>query len=130
MDKIIKVKLVTAEQLAKSTALTVPEIEILRKNGVFWMRYDPAHDDFRYDENEILEVVKTFDRLIVTRDGLDPELGYKIEWPFFDALYPGEGQIKPVGQDWITGRALFRFSDILAWRKKHHIDVMGVGIKE
>ncbi len=130
MDKIIKVKLVTAEQLAGSTALTVPEIEILRKSGVFWMRYDPDHDDFRYEENEMLEVVKTFDRLIVTRDGLDPELGYKIEWPFFDALHPGEGQIKPIGQDWYTGRALFRFSDILAWRKKHHIDVMGVGIKE
>lgn len=128
MDK--KIKFVTAKQLADSTALTVPEIAILRQHGVFWMRYDPAHDDFRYDENEILEVVKTFDRLIVTRDGLDPELGYKLTWPVFDALYPSEGQIKPIGQDWNTGRALFRFSDILAWRKEHHIDVMGVGIKE
>ena len=125
-----KRKLVNAVQLAKSTAITVPEIEILRKNGVFWMRYDPAHDDFRYDENEMLKVVKTFDRLIVTRDGLDPELGYKIEWPVFDALHPGEGQIKPIGQDWITGRALFRFSDILAWRKKHGFDVLGSGIKD
>lgn len=111
--------LASTDTIAANTSLTIEEILILTKEGVFIRRFSENDPSTEYDPDEVSEAVRNFDKLIVTRDGLDPSLGYKISWPVFDALHPGEGQIKPVGYDWPTGRALFRFSDILAWRKAH-----------